>query len=132
MEPSWAQAVALSHGNCYVDQAQPCWVWRFVHLVPRSKLEGYPCRGRWRGLITGVCCVAINIEHSPAPGWGEIAASQPGPWSPFLPPCQIPQSPADKISGLYFPKAEPVLGGLELENPRKGPGQGTGGAPLWK
>lgn len=57
-------------------------------------------------VIAGVYCQAMNNEHTPAPGWGrQLGASQPSPWSPFLLPCQIPQSPVDKISGFYFPKA---------------------------
>lgn len=66
-------------------------------------------------------------------------ASQPSPWSPFLPLCQIPQSPVGKISCFYFPEAlassvssggvEPGFWSWELHDPSERQGRGREKAP---
>lgn len=74
-------------------------------LVPRTK--DYLCRGRrsWLspGFIVGLLIMSISLLQA---GGDSSGPASPVPGAPSLLPCQIPQSPVDKISSFYFPKAQ--------------------------
>lgn len=125
IRPLWTQAVASSQRfvtwtkHSHVRSGS-LFIW---FLAPRAK--DYLCRGRsWLslGFIVGLLIMSISLLQD---GGDSLGPAGPVPGAPSLLPCQIPQSPVDKISSFCFPKAQasnsyPAPASLNLGGDRAG------------